>query len=44
MSCILIRYTRDKNLEMIQAFRSCSTFCVFGFGQAKNQTRLKIGL
>jgi hypothetical protein len=50
MSCILIRCTYDKNLEMIQQLISSGDIALFVFsvlapgGQAKNQTWPKFGL
>jgi hypothetical protein len=49
MSCILIRYTNDKNLEMIQTFvQELWHFLCFRFwppgGQTKNQTGPKLGM
>jgi hypothetical protein len=46
MSCILItciRYTYDKNLELIQPLlQECpSTFCVFGFGPLVAKQRIR---
>jgi hypothetical protein len=49
MSCILIRYTYDKNLEMIQPLvQELQHFMCLQFwppgGQAKNQIGQKFGL
>jgi hypothetical protein len=49
ISCILIRYTNDKNLEMIQTFvQELWHFLCFRFwppgGQTKNQTGPKLGM
>jgi hypothetical protein len=51
MSCILIRCTYDKNLQMIQPlllveelqfFYMHSTFCVFGFGPLVPKPRIRL--
>jgi hypothetical protein len=42
MSCILIRYTYDKNLEMIQPLvELLSTFCVISFGPLVANPRIR---
>jgi hypothetical protein len=44
MSCILIRCTHEKNLELQSLVQSHSTFCVSGFGPQVAKPRIRSDL